>query len=92
MTMHRIVSIIVDRPRIAISWGDGKNTAIDMTAVVARGGIFRSLRNPATFGTVRIGDRGRSLVWTGSDGEVIDFCADALRRQAKGVWSACRGF
>jgi hypothetical protein len=73
---------------VAILWDDGKKTIIDMTAVIARGGIFGQLRDPAVFDTARIRDRGRSLVWTGTDGEEIDFCADALRRQGKSVRAA----
>ncbi len=89
--MHRILSIIIDRPRVAIAWDDGKKTTIDMTAMIARGGIFRPLRDPAVFGTARIGYCGRSLIWSGVDGEEIDFCADALRRQANGVRSVSPG-
>ena len=88
MIMYRIMSIGIDRPSVNISWDDGKKTTIDMTSVIARGGIFGQLQDPAVFATARIGDRGRSLVWTGRDGGEIDFCADALRQQAKGERSA----
>src|SRR5438874_254335 len=60
MIMYRIMSIGIDRPSVNISWDDGKRTTIDMTSVIARGGIFRQLQDPDVFATARIGDRGRS--------------------------------
>ena len=39
-------------------------------------GVMTLLKNPAVFGQVQIGDKGRSIVWQKQD---IDFCADSLR-------------
>jgi hypothetical protein len=39
-------------------------------------GVMTLLKNPAVFGKVQIGNKGRSIVWQEQD---IDFCADSLR-------------
>ena len=39
-------------------------------------GVMTLLKNPAVFGNVQIGYKGRSIVWAEQD---IDFCADSLR-------------
>ena len=47
MIMYRIMSIGIDRPSVNISWDNGKKTTFDMTSVIARGGIFGQLQDPA---------------------------------------------
>jgi hypothetical protein len=39
-------------------------------------GIMSILKNPSVFNTVKIGNKGRSIIWHYYD---IDFCADSLR-------------
>jgi hypothetical protein len=50
---------------------------IDLSAMLAQGGVFETLRNPANFAVVEIGPRGRTLLWQVGANEV-DLCADAL--------------
>jgi hypothetical protein len=50
---------------------------IDLSAMLAQGGVFESLRDPSHFAAVEIGPRGRTLMWrVGAD--EVDLCADAL--------------
>jgi len=39
-------------------------------------GVMTKLKNPVVFNQVRIGNKGRSIIWQEQD---IDFCADSLR-------------
>jgi Protein of unknown function (DUF2442) len=68
--------------RIRLMWGDGTESVVDLTPVLAKGGVFAFLREPAAFNAVAVGARGRSLVWRDPDGDEIDLCADALWRLA----------
>jgi hypothetical protein len=68
--------------RIKLVWGDGSESVIDLTPVLARGGVFAFLTNPVAFDAVAVGTRGRTLVWRDSEGDEIDLCADALWRLA----------
>jgi hypothetical protein len=52
--------------------------------MLAIGGVFDPLREPARWATVEITDRGRALVWHLPDGEDVDLCADALYLTATG--------
>lgn len=38
--------------------------------------IIIVFKNPSIFNTVKIANKGRSIIWTEQD---IDFCADSLR-------------
>jgi hypothetical protein len=63
---------------------------IDLSPLLAQGGVFAPLRDPARFNAVEVGPRGRSLLWrlpAGAptdqvhglpDAEIVDLCADAL--------------
>jgi Protein of unknown function (DUF2442) len=51
---------------------------VDLTLVLASGGAFAFLRDPAAFNTVTVGARGRTLVWQDPEGDEVDLCADAL--------------
>ncbi|MEI7866379.1 MAG: DUF2442 domain-containing protein [Candidatus Methylumidiphilus sp.] len=46
----------------------------DFKPMIEQGGIMTPFRDPSAFATVRVGARGRSLVW----GEDVEFCADGL--------------
>lgn len=45
---------------------DGSESVVDLTPVLAKGGVFAFLRDPAAFNTVTVGARGRTLVWQDS--------------------------
>jgi hypothetical protein len=68
--------------RIKLVWGDGSESVIDLSAVLAMGGALASLADPAAFNAVTVGERGRTLVWRDPSGDEIDLCADALWRLA----------
>lgn len=69
--------------RIKLVWGDGSESVVDLTPVLAKGGVFAFLADPAAFNAVAVGARGRTLVWQDSEGDEIDLCADALWRLAR---------
>ena len=69
---------------VSLTFSDGRTGVVNFRPVIARGGLFRALEHQARFAAMRIGERGRSLVWIDDEGEEIDFCADAL-------WLQCGG-
>lgn len=69
--------------RIRLVWGDRSETVVDLTPVLAKGGVFAFLIDPAAFNAVAVGPRGRTLVWHDPEGDEIDLCADALWRLAR---------
>lgn len=68
--------------RIRLAWADGSESVVDLGPVLTKGGVFEFLRDPAAFGNVAVGPRGRTLVWRDPEGDEIDLCADALWRLA----------
>jgi hypothetical protein len=68
---------------LRLTFDDGWAGTVDFAPVIAKGGIFAFMDDPAAFATVQIGERGRSLVWIDPEGDEVDFCADALRMQAE---------
>jgi hypothetical protein len=59
---------------VTLRWAGGAETRFDMAPVIAAGGVFAALEDPAVFAAVRVGPRGRSLAWPGD----LDLDADAL--------------
>jgi len=69
-----------DRGRLYLGF-DGAGTAgqvlVDLSPLLAQGGAFEPLRDPARFAAAEVGPGGRTLVWhIGED--VVDLSADAL--------------
>ena len=60
---------------IKIIYSDDAVITADFTDLLEKG-VMKTLKNPAVFSQVRIGDKGRSIIWQEQD---IDFCADSLR-------------
>ncbi len=58
---------------VRLAWADGSTTVARFDHLAGKG-VFAPLADPAFFGQVAVGRRGRSLEWPGE----IDFCADAL--------------
>lgn len=76
--MERITSAdMLPGYRLRLRFADGVEGVVDFSALVARGGVYAAIA--AAPDAVRIGARGRSVEWPAGDGEVVDFCADALR-------------
>lgn len=59
---------------VRLIWRTGAVTVKDMRPIIAGGGVFAALADPAVFSQVRVGERGRSLEWP----DEVDLCADAL--------------
>ena len=74
--------------RIRLTWGDGSKSVVDFSPILAKGGVFAFLADPAAFNAVDVGERGRTLVWRDPDGDEIDLCADALWRMVHGEAAA----
>ena len=58
---------------VRLTWADGSTSLAHFDHVIGKG-VFAPLADPAFFGKVTVGRRGRSLEWPGE----LDFCADAL--------------
>jgi hypothetical protein len=74
--------------RLRITWADHSESIIDLRPLLARGGVFEVLAEQRQFEAVRIGERGRTLIWRDDEGDEIDLCADALWQMAHGKVSA----
>jgi hypothetical protein len=82
MELRRITFVKpLDAGRLQL-WFDNRHSAIvDLSPMLALGGVFEPLRDPARFATVKITDQGHALVWrapSGLEDDDIDLCADAL--------------
>jgi hypothetical protein len=60
--------------RLRLRFADGRVGRVDLSDLVARGGVFARLRDGGEFARVRVAGGGRWLEWPGD----IDLCADAL--------------
>lgn len=61
-----------------LTYAHGINTIANLAPLVARGGIFVPLADPAFFAQVELDASGRFIRWPGD----LDFCADALLEDA----------
>jgi len=64
-----------DNHSIKIIFNDDAVITADFTDLLEKG-VMKTLKNPAVFNQVQIGNKGRSIIWQEQD---IDFCADSLR-------------
>ena len=79
--LHRILrAVVVGEGQLFLAFDDGRNTVVDMNPVLAKGGVFKHLQDPAIFRKVRLKNGGRAVVWPGG----VDRCADALYGPALG--------
>ena len=78
MKLHTITWVKpYDNVRLALGFDDDAQALVDISSMLAQGGVFEPLRDPAQFNAVEVGRRRRTLVWhVGED--VVDLCADAL--------------
>ncbi len=68
--------------RLRFRYADGASGIVEMTATVAKGGVFGAL-DGARFGTARLTQGGRAVCWISDAGDEVDFDADALRMRLK---------
>jgi hypothetical protein len=82
--MLRTIQSVAPLPanRIRLAWDDGAQSVVDLTPVLAKGGVLALLTDPAVFNAIAVGARGRTLVWRDPEGDEIDLGADALWRLA----------
>ena len=73
---HRIQAIETNEKNyeITITFDDGVIVKKDFTPLLR--GYLEVLKNREIFKQVKIGHRGRSIIWEAFD---IDFCADSMR-------------
>jgi Protein of unknown function (DUF2442) len=74
-TINRVKSLYVGR--LQVFFDDGSRPVIDLSPMLAQGGVFAPLRDLNRFEAVEVGPHGRSLLWRIGD-DVVDLCADAL--------------
>jgi len=78
MKLHTITGVEpLDSGRLNLGFDDGTVVLVDLSPMLAQGGVFEPLRDPNRFAAVEIGPRGRTLVWHVGE-NVVDLCADAL--------------
>ena len=69
---------------LRVSFDDDPDAVeVDLSPLLAQGGVFAPLRDPARFNAVEVGPRGRALLWRlpaahGEAGEIVNLCAAAL--------------
>jgi Protein of unknown function (DUF2442) len=63
--------------QVQVFFDDGSNPAIDLSPILAQGGVFEPLRDQQRFNMVKVGPHGRTILWHVDD-DVVDLCADAL--------------
>ena len=68
----------LDVGRIELAFDDGITGTIDLSAMLAIGGVFDPLREPGRWATVEITDHGHALVWRVPGGDDVDLSANAL--------------
>jgi hypothetical protein len=56
---------------------------VELADLITKGDVYDAIA--AAPETVRIGPRGRSVQWLDGDGDVMDFCADALYLQVTSI-------
>jgi hypothetical protein len=72
---------------VRVTYDDGFSGTLDFRPYIEWGDAAKPLRDPALFARAHIGPGGVSLAWTASDGQDIDFCADAVRMDLEGLRS-----
>jgi hypothetical protein len=84
---QQIVAVAVPSfPIVQVTFADGYKASFDFGERLVRLPIMAPLRDPELFATVHPGSNGGSLEWIDKHGAEIDFCADALRMEAEGIW------
>ena len=65
--------------RVRLTYEGGDVVEVDFASVIAKGGVFATLADPAFFSQVFVGHNGRALCWPG----VLEFCADAIAQEVE---------
>ncbi|WP_291869814.1 DUF2442 domain-containing protein [Bradyrhizobium sp.] len=62
---------------------DGYEGVVDLRPLLAKGGVFTALQDPAHFTKVKVDEFGHSVSWINDDGYEVDLSADGLRRDCE---------
>ena len=82
MQPRSVVSVrVLPRFCLALSFDDGFESVVDLSARVGSGGVFDALADPAYFSTVRVDPEIRTIVWPNG----ADLCPDVLRTEARPI-------
>jgi hypothetical protein len=61
-----------------LTFSDGRKGVVDLSDLIATGGVFAALEDGDTFASVRVAESGRWIEWPNG----VDLCADALYERA----------
>jgi len=76
--LRRIRQVRCGEPyRLELVFEGGETGEVDLSSLIAAGGVWARLSNRSEFGKVRVGPGGRFIEWPGE----LDLCADALWQQ-----------
>lgn len=76
---RRILKVTSAMPGfLFIEWQGGSESFFDVRPFIADGDAFHFLSDPDAFSAVRLGEDGRTVEWTDSDGDIVDLCVDTL--------------
>jgi hypothetical protein len=81
-TITRVTPLEVGR--LELAFDDGVIATVDLGAMLAIGGVFEPLRDPARWITVEIAEQGHALIWHVPGGDDVDLSANALYLTATG--------
>ena len=82
--LPRIISAeVVIQGVVKLVFDDEYEGVVDLTPVIARGGIFAYLQSPENFKKMQLEEHGHHISWVDDDGNEIDFGADSLRRDCE---------
>jgi hypothetical protein len=91
MERHRITFVKpleVGRLQLWFAGGPKEGFVVDLSPMLALGGVFEPLRDQVRWNAVEITDSHHALVWhdpSGLEDDDIDLCADALYLTATGT-------
>ena len=49
--------------RLALVWGGGRQSIVDLSDMISRGGVFAALSDKDKFAAARVGEKGRLVEW-----------------------------
>jgi hypothetical protein len=68
---------------LQIQWDSGLVTTVDLSDMIAAGGVFTFLRDEKNLGQAKLGARRRTVEWVEPGQDVVDMDADTLLQMAQ---------
>lgn len=85
LSFHSITKVTpLEVGQLDLAFDDGVIATVDLSTMLAIGGVFEPLRDPTRWATVAITEQGHALVWRVPGNEDVDLSADALYLTATG--------